>query len=58
MNWTDMARDEEEWQAVVNMEMNFPFPLIEGNFLTDRVIITFSRTTPLKELVIESDVVD
>lgn len=33
MNWIDLARDGEEWWAVVNTEMKFLFAKIEGNIL-------------------------
>jgi hypothetical protein len=33
MDWIELARNMDEWRALVNAEMNFPFPYNAGNFL-------------------------
>jgi hypothetical protein len=47
MNWIDLARDRDRWQALVNPEMNLRVPWNAGNFLTRRETVSFLRRTLL-----------
>jgi len=34
MDWTELARNLDEWRALVKAEMNFLVPYNAGNFLS------------------------
>jgi hypothetical protein len=34
MDWIDLAHDRDDWDALVNTGMNFPFHIIFGKFLS------------------------
>jgi hypothetical protein len=34
LDWINMAQDRDQWQALVNVVLNFWVPQNEGNFLT------------------------
>ena len=34
MDWIELARNVDEWRALVNAEMNFLLPYNAGNFLS------------------------
>jgi len=45
MDWMDLAENRNRWRAIVNSEIDFRFPLNEGNFLTRLESVSFSRMT-------------
>jgi hypothetical protein len=49
ISWIDLARDRDQWRAVVNTVMNLPVPYNAGNFLRSCIIGSFSRRAELHE---------
>jgi hypothetical protein len=45
VDWIHLAHDRNQWQALANMVMNLQVPQKEGNVLTNRVTLSFSRMT-------------
>jgi hypothetical protein len=47
MDWIDLDRGRDRWQAIVNGAVNLQVPYNAGNFLTSREQVRFSRMTLL-----------
>jgi hypothetical protein len=46
VDWIQVAQNRDQWQALMDTELNLWFPLKSGNFLTSYMTISFSRRTP------------
>jgi hypothetical protein len=44
MDWSDLARDSDQWRALVNTAMNFRIPRNVSKFLNGWTADGFSRT--------------
>jgi hypothetical protein len=49
MIWIDLARDRDQWRALVNTVMNLLIPKNAGKFLSGCTIGGFSRRARLHE---------
>jgi hypothetical protein len=49
--WIEVAKDRDQWKALVNTVMNLPFPYNAGKFLSSCKIGSFSRRAQLHESV-------
>jgi hypothetical protein len=47
MDWIDLARDRDQWRALVNMVMKYRVPKNFGNFLSTCATGSFSRRAQL-----------
>jgi hypothetical protein len=50
MDWTDLSKERDKWQALVNIAMDIQIPQNVGNFLTSIETISFSRRILLHEV--------
>jgi hypothetical protein len=49
MDWINVARDRDQWRALVDTVMNLRFPQYSGNILSGCIIGGFSRRVQLRE---------
>jgi hypothetical protein len=49
MAWNDLAKDRDQWRALLNTVMNLRVPKNAGKFLSSCIIGGFSRRAQLHE---------
>jgi hypothetical protein len=50
MDWIDLARNRDEWRALVNMVMNFQVPQNAGKFMSSCITGGFPRRAQLHKI--------
>jgi hypothetical protein len=51
MDWIDLAKDKDQWRAILKYSMNFRYPRMAGRFLSTCTAGVFSRKAPIQEVI-------